>query len=178
MVRFSLPRMRSAVDIGSQAASFREVSTFSSKPWGERSRPRGKKNSPNRGHGGGWVVIQHQLQKKGFLSHALSKSIRNAFFGQPNNLHYIFIYLFKVNLLSDSHGFTPPETEVTPKNASHLLRHPRNVWRSDPPWAPPHARPLRSQEGLGGLEASAVDPEAQGPVRDLSTKTSSLPVDG
>ena len=98
--------------------------------------------------------------------------------GGTRNLEHIFIYLFKVNLLSDSHGFTPPETEVTPKNASHLLRHPRNVWRSDPPWAPPHARPLRSQEGLGGLPASAVDPEAQGPVRDLSTKTSSLPVDG
>lgn len=85
--------MRSAVDIGSQAALFREVSTFSSKPWGERWRPRGKKSSPNRGHGGGRVVIQHQLQKKGFLSHALSKSIRNAFFGQPNNLHYIYLFI-------------------------------------------------------------------------------------
>ena len=115
------------------------------------------------------------FKRKGFPSHALSKSIRNAFFWPAQQFAlYIFIYLFEVNLLSDSHGFTPPETEVTPKNASDLLRHPRNVWRSDPPWAPPHARPLRSQEGLGGLAGSAVDPEARGPVRDLSTKTSSL----
>ena len=52
-----------------------------------------------------------------------------------------------------------------------LIRGPCNVLRSDPRWAPQHARPLRSQEGRRAALAAALavmgHTEAQGPVGGL-----------
>ena len=51
-----------------------------------------------------------------------------------------------------------------------LIRGPCNVLRSDPRWAPQHARPLRSQGRRAALAAALAvmgHTEAQGPVEDL-----------